>query len=930
MNATSVLPPWRGPSRRGSRVLLFLAVLLSVFTAVPATGHAPGSSTYGVVGCSNTEGAVRGYTAASTLDLLLAGDLGGGSIREWGDPLDADYTFYWDQYTQLRPTGGYQAVLWQPCIRATDHAGVMTAEHQAWADVIVARIRELDPGVTIHAVPLNFFEQECPASGLEGPAVTAEIVDWARSEHGLARGPDLGPLAPNQLLRDLCHPNSAGRAILGAQLVDYLDAGLVSGGAVPDIDAPLSADLGTAATGTSIDGVVTITNPSGVDLNITGLWTTEPAFAPVSLPPLVVAAGTSADVTVRFTPPTEGLTSGRLVVESDDPAEPVVTTALSGTGTAGSPVADIDVSPLQLDFGAVPVGGSATMATTVTNVGSSDLTLTAATTTGEGFSEVTPALPLTLGPGAGTGVSVQFDPASIGVFAGELSITSDDPDEPVVTVALSGTGDSSSPEPELSVTPQSLDFGDVIVGASATSDVVVDNLGTSDLSITGITVTGPAFSTSATAPASVAAGSSLTLPVIFAPGAEGLVAGELVISSDDADEPTVTIPLSGTGTSTPPPPPSATAIAVNAAGGDYTSNEGDVFAADQAFASGSWGYEGGSTGSVTAPIAGTEDDALYQAYRTGSAFSYRFDGLAAGDYTVDLHFVEPRTRRTGSRIMDVSAEGVVVIDDLDLVAVTGARQTAHVETFTATVADGRLDLDFTASSQTAVVSAVIVTPVASQPPPEPPPDPPPPPDESPFATPLTTDTVGSTGYSNWTAGETGALPAYREQSTKDLLVGGYTYGSLDWALWRSLDPTPWDRLYELEPAGGYRAMIALFGILEEDANDGVIDAEHEAGVVAVLDEFLARDLSGTLEVVWWTPMMQYDNAESPVSGPALSIALRDYALSLNDNYPFEILPGPLMGPLTGDLLDPDNRHLNEAGAGFVGSQLVDFFDSFGE
>jgi len=79
-------------------------------------------------------------------------------------------------------------------------------------------------------------------------------------------------------------------------------------------------------------------------------------------------------------------------------------------------------------------------------------------------------------------------------------------------------------------------------------------------------------------------------------------------------------------------PPAATAKRVNAGGPAFTAAGGLVFAADTYFTGGT------AAASVTRPIAGTTDDALYQSERWGN-WSYAVP-VENGTYTVKLHFAE--------------------------------------------------------------------------------------------------------------------------------------------------------------------------------------------------------------------------------------------------------------------------------------------------
>ena len=94
-------------------------------------------------------------------------------------------------------------------------------------------------------------------------------------------------------------------------------------------------------------------------------------------------------------------------------------------------------------------------------------------------------------------LKVSFAPSSADVLTGQLTITSNDPDEPVVTVDLLGQG---LVPPEIVVTPDSL-YVDLLPDQSETRIVTIANNGGSDLdwsiSVVNASVTGTLLRTAA-------------------------------------------------------------------------------------------------------------------------------------------------------------------------------------------------------------------------------------------------------------------------------------------------------------------------------------------------------------------------------------------------------------------------------------------------
>lgn len=119
---------------------------------------------------------------------------------------------------------------------------------------------------------------------------------------------------------------------------------------------------------------------------------------------------------------------------------------------------------------------------------------------------------------------------------------------------------------------------------------------------------------------------------------------------------------------------------------------------------------GGNGFVVNVPIAGTDQDALYQSLRSGTAlvpdqFAYAVP-LPNGAWRVRLHFAELFWSNPGQRVFDVELEQLLVLDEFDLVLEAGAAQTALVRTFDVLVEDGVLDLDFSASTDRPAISAI--------------------------------------------------------------------------------------------------------------------------------------------------------------------------------------------------------------------------------
>ncbi|NBC19251.1 MAG: hypothetical protein GVY18_18250, partial [Bacteroidetes bacterium] len=113
----------------------------------------------------------------------------------------------------------------------------------------------------------------------------------------------------------------------------------------------------------------------------------------------------------------------------------------------------INVLFRELAFGRVFVGGSSTLPLLVQNVGNDVLEITQVRAASSAFSAVIDPLPLRITPGGIRTIQVRFHPAQVGAIQAELTIESDDPARPSVTVPLRGEG---APAPTVIVEPEAV------------------------------------------------------------------------------------------------------------------------------------------------------------------------------------------------------------------------------------------------------------------------------------------------------------------------------------------------------------------------------------------------------------------------------------------------------------------------------------------
>lgn len=318
---------------------------------------------------------------------------------------------------------------------------------------------------------------------------------------------------------------------------------------VPDLEwDPPSLDWGEVPMGAVEALTVTLSSVGTGDLAIQGIDLSEESSADFSLvptePPAALAPGETFAVDLEYSPSDDEPDTGALVILSDDPDTPEATIPLSG-GLLPQP--DIELSPAELDFGAMDVGQTATLTAVVHNLGQLDLTLGVLSMGGSGdFSLILDPSSTVVAPGDITWVEVQWSPTVAGQAAGEVEIPSDDPDEPIAVLILSG---DALPLGDIDVSPLTVDFGAVDVGASATAAVTVTNMGDAELTLggVGINVSDEVELTADPSYAVLGPAETATVELTYEPDDGGVDTGSLWIPSDDVDEPLIEIPIQGEG-----------------------------------------------------------------------------------------------------------------------------------------------------------------------------------------------------------------------------------------------------------------------------------------------------------------------------------------------------------------------------------------------
>ena len=343
------------------------------------------------------------------------------------------------------------------------------------------------------------------------------------------------------------------------------------------------ADGGTLAQGTQAAGsattlTFTVTNSGNDDLTLE--TATSSALSNVTVNSISAPGSTTVSpsgtttFTVEYTPTSGGAFSFDLGFANNDDNENPYTFTVSGTAVAPSP--EISVAETGLGQGDIADGGTlgqgtptagseTTLTFTVTNSGTADLTLGAATfshPTNVTVNAITSPAP-TVSPNGTTTFTVKYTPTSAGGFSFDLSFANNDDNENPYDFTI--TGRAVAPEIAVAETGQgqgavadggTLAQGTQAAGSATTLTFTVTNSGDGDLTLATATSSAPSNVTvnAISAPASTTvspSGTTTTFTVQYTPTSAGAFSFDLSFANNDSDEDPYNFTISGSATGAP-------------------------------------------------------------------------------------------------------------------------------------------------------------------------------------------------------------------------------------------------------------------------------------------------------------------------------------------------------------------------------------------
>jgi hypothetical protein len=304
-------------------------------------------------------------------------------------------------------------------------------------------------------------------------------------------------------------------------------------------------NFGTVVVGTSKQLSNTVMNQSAAAVTIASAAVSDASFRVTSpTMPFMLAPGQSAPLSISFTPQATGTPTGKIAIKSTTASAGEIDVAVSGTAVAAG---KLDASPASLAFGSVRVGQSSAKTATITNAGSTGVTISQDSANNSAFAISGLSLPATLSPGQTAMLTVTFAPKTPGTVTGNVTVSgnaslsagsasgSSGSQTASTSASLTVSGDASTAG-QLAATPASLAFGSVTEGSTQTQTVNLTNSGGTSATISQAVVTGAGLNISGLSlPLTLGAGQSSTFGVTFTPASAGAVAGGISIVSTAAN-----------------------------------------------------------------------------------------------------------------------------------------------------------------------------------------------------------------------------------------------------------------------------------------------------------------------------------------------------------------------------------------------------------
>jgi len=243
---------------------------------------------------------------------------------------------------------------------------------------------------------------------------------------------------------------------------------------------PAAIDFGAVGIDEKKLEPVTLFNDGSTPIQITALTiegTSEALVKSIRPLPITLRPGSATVLSIEYTPRSPAAMRADLVVATDNPDVGEAHVALSGHGIG----ALMEVQPANLDFGVVRREVAQRRSFLVVNSGSVSFRITELSFVGHPSMRLAaaPGLPARLDPGDTLVSSVELVPTGTnGLYLGEVTVRADRADLPVIKLPVRAV--FTEPNCRLDVAPDTVTFGLLEPGSTASLDVQITNVGVRD------------------------------------------------------------------------------------------------------------------------------------------------------------------------------------------------------------------------------------------------------------------------------------------------------------------------------------------------------------------------------------------------------------------------------------------------------------------